>query len=462
MKKYAKKIVSFALVVMMAMTMFVPVFANGEISVYLDNEKVQFDVAPLLVNGRTMVPMRAIFEKLGAVVYWDDITRTAIAQKGNVNVSISIDDATLYKNGEPIVLDVPAQLNGGRTLVPLRAVSEAFECDVQWDGDTQTVNIYNNKNYKQIQEAVTKLTDWININYNNDTYYKEYTQEIGNYYFTVYGDSLSCSYFSLYDGNYNIHIMLSASKYSGVCSMEKEKNFASGKILNSSASSNQLELTYDNFESDYTGDKEIILDKFDKSVEGTLIVFDNFLKEINIGLTLKDFGFECDFSEKSLQQSIAFEELRDFILYYQETKNSDKAEMVRVYENSNGSTQYSMLYDDKKDVIRLTNTRIYRGSYTYISIDLTPDNQVYECSFYFAKSKSSTPDFEATYIIDAKTFGEKSNIHFEKMKGNKSNANSYKEVAKLMSLDMLDYLDWVFSSVDYVEFSTNDFGFNLK
>ena len=140
-----KKIVSLVLAVIMSITIFVPVLANGEISVYLDNEQVQFDVAPLLVNGRTMVPMRAIFEKLGAVVFWDNDTRTAVANKGNVNVSIAIDDATLYKNGQAITLDVPAQLNGGRTLVPLRAVSEAFDCDVQWDGSTQTVNILSKK-----------------------------------------------------------------------------------------------------------------------------------------------------------------------------------------------------------------------------------------------------------------------------------------------------------------------------
>ena len=97
-----KKMVAFLLTLVICVGV-IPVFANGEISVYQDNEKIQFDVAPLLVNGRTMVPMRAIFEKLGAVVYWDNNTRTAIAQKDNVNVSISIDDTTLYKNGEPIM-----------------------------------------------------------------------------------------------------------------------------------------------------------------------------------------------------------------------------------------------------------------------------------------------------------------------------------------------------------------------
>ena len=462
-----KKIVAFLLTLVICVGV-IPVFANGEISVYQDNEKIQFDVAPLLVNGRTMVPMRAIFEKLGAVVYWDNNTRTAIAQKDNVNVSISIDDTTLYKNGEPIVLDVPAQLIGGRTLVPLRAVSEAFDCDVQWNGDTQTVNIYTNKNNAQIQEAVKILRNWVDVNYNKSqsgsgfVYYKAYEQVIGNsdYIFTVSDNQIRCVHFDLRE-SFDISISLSNAQYSGMFSMDKERNVVKGKIINSSFS-NQLDLTYDSVESDYAGDKDTILKKYNEIVEDTLILFDGFLKEKNIGLTLKDFGFGYELIDKSIQQSIAFGDLRDLILYYQESKNIDKAEMVKVIDDSNGTTQYSMLYDDKKDVIRLTNTRIYKGSYTYISIDLTPDNQMYECTFYFAKSKSSTPDFEATYIINAKSFGENSNINFESIKGNKTNTTSYKEVAKLMSLDMLDYLDWVFSLEDSNEFSTSDFGFNIK
>ena len=462
-----KKIVAFLLTLVICVSV-VPVFANSEISVYLDNEKIQFDVTPLLVSGRTLVPMRVIFEKLGAIVDWENDLQIATAKKGNTIVGITIGDTTMYKNSEPITLDVSAQLIGGRTLVPLRAVSEAFDCDVQWNGDTQTVNIYTNKSNAQIQEAVKILRNWVDVNYNKSqsgsgfVYYKGYEQVIGNsdYIFTVSDNQIRCVHFALRE-SFDISISLSNAQYSGMFSMDKERNVVKGKIMNSSFS-NQLDLTYDSVESDYVGDQDTIFKKYNEIVEDTLILFDGFLKEKNIGLTLIDFGLDYELSEKSIQQSVAFEELRDFILYYQESKNSDKAEMVKVIENSNGSTQYSMLYDDEKDIIRLTNTRIYKGSYTCISINLTSDNQVYECSFYFAKSNSGTPDFEATYIIESKTFGENSNISFENIEGNKTNINSYKEVAKLMSLDMLSYLDWVFSLADSNEFSTNDFGFNIK
>lgn len=474
MKKYSKKIISFVLVVMMSITMFVPAFANGEISVYLDNEKIQFDVAPLLVNGRTMVPMRAIFEKLGAVVYWDDNTRTAIAQKGNVNVSIAIDDITLYKNGEPIVLDVPAQLNGGRTLVPLRAVSEAFECDVQWNGDTQTVNISSNNNFNSRQKKINELRTWISKNYNHslDKEIKDfgYLTEYGSNDFTVSynADSSDVKVFYVIRSSketIGISFYLSDLQFMGTYAFDTGLVFLNGYI-GGSIYSNTLELIETSYENDSDISENIISEKIKEVANISLKAFDKFLKSNNLGLTLKDFDLDYDLSSidlpKDTQQEITFEALRDFILYYQETKNSNKAEMVKVYEDSNGSTQYSMLYDDKKDIIRLTNTRIYKGSYTSSSIDLTPDKQLYECSFYFAKSKSSNPDFEATYIIEAKTFGENSNIKFENIKGSKTSMNSYKEVCKLMTLDALSYLDWVFSLRDSNEFSTNDFGFNLK
>ncbi|MBQ3110725.1 MAG: copper amine oxidase N-terminal domain-containing protein [Clostridia bacterium] len=87
--------------------------------------------------------MRAIFEALGAEVSWDNDTRTAIGKKGNVEVKITIGENVLYKNGEAITLDAPAEITNDRTMVPVRAISEAFGCTVNWDNDTKTVEIKN-------------------------------------------------------------------------------------------------------------------------------------------------------------------------------------------------------------------------------------------------------------------------------------------------------------------------------
>ena len=110
-------------------------------SVYVNGYRLEFDQQPINIEGYTLVPLRGIFEALGAAVTWDSATNTAIAVKNGVTVSVQTDSAVLYRNGKPIMLDVPAQLIGGRTLVPVRAISEAFGAAVDWDADSLTVTI---------------------------------------------------------------------------------------------------------------------------------------------------------------------------------------------------------------------------------------------------------------------------------------------------------------------------------
>ncbi len=114
-----------------------------EIKVTLDGKRLPFDQAPVIVNGRTLVPLRAIFEALGATVSWNDSTKTVTANKQNTTVSLTINESDMYINNKTISLDVAPALIGGRTLVPVRAVSEAFACDVKWDDTTKTVILNN-------------------------------------------------------------------------------------------------------------------------------------------------------------------------------------------------------------------------------------------------------------------------------------------------------------------------------
>ena len=116
---------------------------NAEITVLIHGEKISFDQPPIIINGRTLVPVRAIFETLGATVEWEAETGTVIAKRSNTRVSLSIGNSIMTKNSKDIVLDVAPQLINGRTLVPARAVAEAFECNVDWDGSTSTVIITN-------------------------------------------------------------------------------------------------------------------------------------------------------------------------------------------------------------------------------------------------------------------------------------------------------------------------------
>lgn len=119
----------------------VAVCAENDIQVYVDGERLTFDVAPIIENDRTLVPMRAIFEALGADVTWDDSTRTAKAVRGSDVMSITIDNSTMYINDVAVKLDAPARIVDDRTLVPVRAVSESFNAEVSWDGEARIVTI---------------------------------------------------------------------------------------------------------------------------------------------------------------------------------------------------------------------------------------------------------------------------------------------------------------------------------
>lgn len=110
-------------------------------TVFINGQQLLFDVSPVIENERTLVPLRAIFESLGAEVAWDEYTQTITAVKGTNTIRIQIGNITAQKNNEPIELDVPAKIINGRTLVPLRFVSEALGADVKWEGSSQTITI---------------------------------------------------------------------------------------------------------------------------------------------------------------------------------------------------------------------------------------------------------------------------------------------------------------------------------
>ncbi len=115
------------------------------IPVYINNKEIIFDQRPVIVNSRTLVPVRAIFEAMGAKVEWVAASGTVIATKGDTEIRLIIDENIMYKNGSPITLDCPAQIVNDRTLVPIRAISEALEAEVLWDDTARCVEIFINE-----------------------------------------------------------------------------------------------------------------------------------------------------------------------------------------------------------------------------------------------------------------------------------------------------------------------------
>ena len=112
-----------------------------KVNVKINGKLINFDQDPVIHEGRTLVPLRAIFEELGAEVDWDGETQTVTAYKDGITVSMRIGTTNMAVNNSVIVLDVAAMLINGCTLVPARAVSEAFKCKVDWDAQTRTVII---------------------------------------------------------------------------------------------------------------------------------------------------------------------------------------------------------------------------------------------------------------------------------------------------------------------------------
>ncbi|MBC7765200.1 MAG: copper amine oxidase N-terminal domain-containing protein [Hyphomonadaceae bacterium] len=118
-----------------------PEASERPIEVYVNGDAVSFDVQPLMMNGRVLVPLRAVSEKLGAQVNWDEKTQTVTAVKGDTKVILKILDDVANINGQTVKLDMPAVVLSGSTMVPLRFMSEAFGADVKWDGDSRLVHI---------------------------------------------------------------------------------------------------------------------------------------------------------------------------------------------------------------------------------------------------------------------------------------------------------------------------------
>ncbi|MCL2200526.1 MAG: stalk domain-containing protein [Oscillospiraceae bacterium] len=112
-----------------------------DIYVVLDGTRIIFDVPPQVVDGRTLVPLRAIFEALGAEVNWNEATQTVTATKGDTTVVLPIGSTSPTVSGQTVTIDVPASVLNGRTLVPLRFVAESFGVSVDWNSDTRTITI---------------------------------------------------------------------------------------------------------------------------------------------------------------------------------------------------------------------------------------------------------------------------------------------------------------------------------
>ncbi|HDH63404.1 MAG TPA: hypothetical protein ENF66_01765, partial [Firmicutes bacterium] len=119
----------------------------GNLMAVVNDETVMLDLAPFIENGRTLVPLRFVAETFGAEVGWDPVEERITITLGDKVVVLWIGRKEALINGERYYLDVPPkvieipEIGGGRTVVPLRFVSEAFGAKVEWDPELQIITI---------------------------------------------------------------------------------------------------------------------------------------------------------------------------------------------------------------------------------------------------------------------------------------------------------------------------------
>lgn len=138
MKKYI-----LAMVVAVFTMMCLPASASGlqEIKVYIDGLPVVFETAPVIRDGRVMVPFRAVAESLNAQVVWDPDSQKVTAMQEGVIVELQIGNQTAWRNGLAVSLDRPPMIINGRTLIPIRFFTESLRCQVDWDDQAYEVLI---------------------------------------------------------------------------------------------------------------------------------------------------------------------------------------------------------------------------------------------------------------------------------------------------------------------------------
>jgi len=104
-------------------------------SIMARGRNIKFDTPPVIKDGRTLIPVRAVSEAFGASVAWDPVLRTVTIVRGETEIVLGIDSLEAMVNGEQEQLDAPAEIMGGRTVVPLRFVLEKMGWECDWDGE---------------------------------------------------------------------------------------------------------------------------------------------------------------------------------------------------------------------------------------------------------------------------------------------------------------------------------------
>ncbi len=171
-----KKFLALSFVLVLSLLCIcISAIAADDITLVINNKKVNCDVPPVISNDRTLVPVRVLFEHLNADVSWDPVLRQVIVKSEDKIMIFNIDSKIMYLNGNSYTLDAAPVIINDRTLVPIRFVSENLGYDVDWDGDSRTVYVSTHINEEpQDEETPAEKTgpklNSISVTENDATY----------------------------------------------------------------------------------------------------------------------------------------------------------------------------------------------------------------------------------------------------------------------------------------------------
>lgn len=148
------------------------------LSLVVNGDTVQSNVSPVLVDNRTLVPARAVFEKLGASVDWSAEQQKVYVALSNYKVELKLEDTTAYVNGNPVTMDVPAKLINDSTMIPARFVAEQLNMNVSWNQNDSTV-IINNSQLGSISAAPSSSGN-VDVTINVDYFQNYRTFKLSN------------------------------------------------------------------------------------------------------------------------------------------------------------------------------------------------------------------------------------------------------------------------------------------
>lgn len=134
-----------------------------DITIVLDGRVKQYNPGPILMKGKTLVPIRGVFSSLGATVNWDKKTQTISAEGMGQKIVLPVQSDSALVNQEQVKLEVPAQIVKGTTFVPLRFVSEALGAKVEWESETRTIYIFQGSNQLSIGEIAKEEKSVVQI-----------------------------------------------------------------------------------------------------------------------------------------------------------------------------------------------------------------------------------------------------------------------------------------------------------